>query len=338
MTNQGLYSASQGLNVCYCYIGDMEKIDSLIRNYSIYMESQYRKIDVLNEDIEKQLSAMKRLLKKQTEGSNYYVMYSNKIRTLEEQLKANQAINEDWKSKRIFLTSKQLASYSDEELIRVMENDKEYMKIAKNIDVFIYPVGAVTMDALREEIYNWQKQKEKHYDVIIIDYDSNLKQPADNMYENGGIIYDQAKNLAQVNKSVVFMASQPNKAFWKNEVIPLEACAESSKKQMIIDLLITVGRPEGCNTGIRKIFIPKNRRGKENEILHAKMNGDTGFMYEIQQEEYEKLKKEGYDPTLVISAAGMYGNRRKANDKDKSIQQEAPEAPKTVEGIKMNKI
>ena len=80
---------------------------------------------------------------------------------------------------------------------------------------------------------------------------------------------------------------------------------------MIIDLLITVGRPEGCNTGIRKIFIPKNRRGKENEILHAKMNGETGFMYEISQDDYNTLKKQGYDPTLIISANGMYGKKKK---------------------------
>ena len=318
LTNQGLFSAMQGLHVCYCYIGDMEKIDSLIRNYSIYMESDYRKIDVLNNSIEKKLMACKKLLKKQKEESEYYTRYSNNIKKYEEQLAENNKLNEAWKQNKIVLTSKQLASCSDEELMKIIGNDKQYLEVAKNIDAFIYPVASITMDALREEIYNWQKQKNIHYDVIIIDYDANLKQPADNLYESGGIIYDQAKNLAQVNKSVVFIASQPNKAFWKNELIPLEACSESSKKQMIIDLLITMGRPEGVNTGIRKIYIPKNRRGKENEILHAKMNGDTGFMYEIQQEEYERLKKEGYDPTLIITAAGMYGNKKKKEDQDSS--------------------
>ena len=286
------------------------------------MESQYRKIDVLNSAIEKKLMANKKLLKKQTEGSEYYKRYEENIKRYEDKLAQNEILNTKWKQDKIMLTSKQLASCSDEELMKIIGNDKQYLEVAKNIDAFIYPVASITMDALREEIYNWQKQKNVHYDVIIIDYDANLKQPADNLYESGGIIYDQAKNLAQVNKSVVFIASQPNKAFWKNELIPLEACSESSKKQMIIDLLITVGRPEGVNTGIRKIYIPKNRRGKENEILHAKMNGDTGFMYEIQQEEYERLKKEGYDPTLAITAAGMYGNRKKKENKDDSVIQD----------------
>lgn len=319
LTNQGLFSAKQGLKVCHCYIGDMEKFDGLIRYYSIYKESEYMKIEILNKSLEKKLSAYKRLLLKQKEGSDYYISYSNKIRELEEKIKSNNELDKEWKKNKIVLTSKQLVSYNDEDLVKLYGSDPVYLKAAENIDIVVYPVGAISMDGLRQSIYNWQKEKKIHYDVIIIDYDSNLKQPADNMYESYGVIYDQAKNLAQVNKSVVFIASQPAKAFWKNELVPLEACSESSKKQMIIDILITIGRPEGCNTGIRKVFIPKNRRGKENEIIHAKMNGDTGFMYEISQEEYEKLKKEGYDPTLVISAAGMYGNRNKKKKEDQQV-------------------
>lgn len=319
LTNQGLYSAKQGLNVCHIFLGDMEKYDALIRYYSVYKQSDYMKIEILNRDLEKKQSAYKRLLKRYKKGDKQYEYYNKKIEEIEIQLKSNRATDQIWKSKRNILTSKQLVSFTDEELQLIYQQDTEYLKIASHIDVNVYAVGDISMDALRQAIYSWQESRKKHYDVIIIDYDSNLKQPADNMYESGGIIYDQAKNLAQVNKSVVFMASQPNKAYWKNEMIPLEACSESSKKQMIIDLLITIGRPEGCNTGIRKVFIPKNRRGKENEILHAKMEGDTGFMYEISQEDYDALKKQGYDPTLIISAGGMYGNagKKKKDDTEK---------------------
>lgn len=338
LTNQGLFSARQGLKVCHCYIGDMEKFDGLIRYYSIYKESEYMKIEILNKNLEKKLSAYKRLLLKQKEGSEYYISYSNKIRELEEKIKSNNDLDKEWKKNKIVLTSKQLVSYNDDDLMKLYGSDPLYLKAAGNIDIVVYPVGAISMDGLRQSIYNWQKEKGIHYDVIIIDYDSNLKQPADNMYESYGIIYDQAKNLAQVNKSVVFIASQPAKAFWKNEMVPLEACSESSKKQMIIDILITIGRPEGCNTGIRKVFIPKNRRGKENEIIHAKMNGDTGFMYEISQDEYEKLKKEGYDPTLVISAAGMYGNKGKKKKEEQVEGQQELAGSDLPENIKTDQI
>lgn len=338
LTNQGLYSAKQGLNVCHIFLGDMEKYDALIRYYSVYTESDYRKVEILNRDLEKKEVAYKSLLKRYKKEDKQYKYYENKITEIENQLQVNRITDQKWKSTRNILTSKQLVSLSDDELQLIYEQDKEYLKIANNIDVNVYAVGDMSMDALRQAIYNWQESRKKHYDVIIIDYDSNLKQPADNMYESGGIIYDQAKNLAQVNKSVVFMASQPNKAYWKNEMIPLEACSESSKKQMIIDLLITVGRPEGCNTGIRKIFIPKNRRGKENEILHAKMNGETGFMYEISQDDYNTLKKQGYDPTLIISANGMYGKKKKEeNESENKANQTITNAalPETMKQVSL---
>lgn len=338
LTNQGLFSAKQGLKVCHCYIGDMEKFDGLIRYYSAYKESEYMKIEILNKNLEKKLMGYKRLLSKQTEGSDYFITYTNKVLELEQSIENNKQLDQKWKSDKIVLSSKQLVSYNDEELMKVYGSDLSWIKTASNVDIVVYPVGTISMDGLRQSIYNWQKAKNIHYDVIIIDYDSNLKQPADNMYESYGIIYDQAKNLAQVNKSVVFMASQPAKAFWKNELVPLEACSESSKKQMIIDILITIGRPEGCNTGIRKVFIPKNRRGKENEILHAKMNGDTGFMYEISQEEYERLKKEGYDPTLIISAAGMYGNKGKKKKEEQVEGQTGINLSSLPETVKVNQI
>lgn len=338
LTNQGLFSAKQGLKVCHCYIGDMEKFDGLIRYYSVYKESEYMKIEILNKNLEKKLMGYKRLLTKQKEGSEYYILYTNKILELEKKIAENKKTDEVWKKNKIVLTSKQLVSYNDEDLMKIYSSDPQWLEIAKNVDIVVYPVGAISMDGLRQSIYDWQKAKNIHYDVIIIDYDANLIQPADNMYESYGIIYDQAKNLSQVNKSVVFMASQPAKAFWKNELVPLEACSESSKKQMIIDILITIGRPEGCNTGIRKVFIPKNRRGKENEILHAKMNGDTGFMYEISQEEYEKLKKEGYDPTLIISAAGMYGNKGKKEKEEQVDGQTGMNLSSLPETVKVNQI
>lgn len=335
LTNQGLFSAQQGLNVCHIFLGDMEKYDALIRYYSVFTEARYRKIEILNRNIEKRISAYKMLLKRYKKEDKQYKYYEKKIQEDEAVLHQNRLMDEKYKANKNMFSSKQLVSMSDEELELIYGRDEEYLKIANNIDVNVYAVGEMSMDALRQAIYNWQNQRKKHYDVIIIDYDSNLKQPADNMYESGGIIYDQAKNMAQVNKSVVFMASQPNKAYWKNEMIPLEACSESSKKQMIIDLLITVGRPEGVNTGIRKVFIPKNRRGKENEILHAKMNGETGFMYEISQEDYTTLKKQGYDPTLIISAGGMYGKKKKEDSSTEEQPVTNAALPETMKQVSL---
>lgn len=306
LMNQGLCSASQGLRVAHCFIGDMEYLDGLIRYYTCYTETENSRIMIANKLLEKDIKLRKRALKKYKEGSDQFLFNERLIKEKEAQLKQNQEIDEQLEregKKKLVLTSRQMAQFSESDLLKLLSSDEKFMKIAQNVDIFKYASAEITMDALKEEIYSRQRQKGIHYDVIIVDYDGNLKQPADSMYESGGIIYDQAKNLAQINHSVVFMASQPKQSFWRNELIPIEACAESSKKQMVMDMLITIGRPEGVNTGIRKIYVPKNRRGKENEIFHAKLNGETGFMYEIFQDEYDALKKQGYDPTLVLDTA-----------------------------------
>lgn len=295
----------------------MEYLDGLIRYYTCYTETENSKIMIANKLLEKEITLRKKAASRYKEGTEAYIRNQAEIAQKEEQLKNNIEIDrklEEEGKKKVVLDSRQMVKLSTEELETLLSSDKAYMSIAKNIDIYKYAASEISMDALKEEIYNFQKQKGIHYDLIIIDYDGNLKQPADSMYESGGIIYDQAKNLAQMNHSVVFMASQPKQSFWKNELIPIEACAESSKKQMIIDMLITIGRPEGVNTGIRKIYIAKNRRGDENEIFHAKMNGKTGFMYEIFQDEYEALKKQGYDPTLVITANSGRKGQKQSND------------------------
>ena len=320
LINQGLCSAAQGLKVAHCFIGDMEYLDGLIRYYTCYTETENSKIMIANKLLEKEIKLRKRALKKYKEGTEQYMFNERIIIEKENQLKQNQQIDEQLEregKKKVILTSRQMAQFTEEELYKLLSTDEKFMKIAKNVDIYKYASSEITMDALKEELYTQQKQKGIHYDVIIVDYDGNLKQPADSMYESGGIIYDQAKNLAQVNHSVVFMASQPKQSFWRNELIPIEACAESSKKQMVIDMLITIGRPEGVNTGIRKIYVPKNRRGKENEIFHAKLNGETGFMYEIFQDEYDALKKQGYDPTLIIESANKKKQEQKQPEEQK---------------------
>lgn len=323
LINQGLSSALQGMKVCHCFIGDMEYLDGLIRYYTCYTETENSKIMITNKLLEKEIALRKKAASRYKEGTESYARNQQEIEEKEKLLQKNIEIDNQLEKegkKKIVLNSRQMSQFNENELVTLLSADQKFMSIAKNIDIYKYAASEISMDALKEEIYNIQRQKGIHYDVIIVDYDGNLKQPAESMYESGGIIYDQAKNLAQMNHSVVFMASQPKQSFWKNELIPIEACAESSKKQMIIDMLITIGRPEGVNTGIRKIYVPKNRRGKENEIFHAKMNGETGFMYEIFQDEYDKLKKQGYDPTLVITSNNGKKTQKQAEKEEAKAQ------------------
>ena len=97
--------------------------------------------------------------------------------------------------------------------------------------------------------------------------------------------------FAVANKSVVFIVAQPKTTYWSNEIIPLEAAAESSKKQKIIDLMITMGKPSRSSS-VGSIFIAKNRRGEVGNTFRVKIDGSTTKIEHISQEEYNFIKAE----------------------------------------------
>ena len=188
----------------------------------------------------------------------------------------------------IGLTSKDIANLSDEEIINLM---KKYNMsgIFNNLDIMEYAADELSANQLIEEILISQKTNKVHYDLIIIDYDENLKEEEDSMYKSGGQIYNKIAYFASTNKSVVFIASQPRKEYWDKDIIPLEAASESSKKQKIIDLMITIGRPK--NSSVGTLFIAKNRRGTDGGIFRIKMDGASGKIIHITEEEYNREKQ-----------------------------------------------
>lgn len=98
--------------------------------------------------------------------------------------------------------------------------------------------------------------------VYFADYDSNfLKDEDASMYDIGGVVYDNLTELSRSGK-LVYAASQPKQYFWDHELLPLEAAGESSRKQHIVDMIITLGRSPNSATRCGYINVPKNRRGK----------------------------------------------------------------------------
>ena len=96
--------------------------------------------------------------------------------------------------------------------------------------------------------------------------------------------------FAALNKSVIFIASQPKPEYWSKEIIPLQAAAESSKKQKIIDTMLTIGRPwRGAPVGT--LNIAKNRRGTDGKLVRLKFNGANARITPISEDEYVDLKR-----------------------------------------------
>lgn len=158
--------------------------------------------------------------------------------------------------------------------------------VLNRIDCLVYGAGELNMDQLISNIERIQTMKDKHYGVIIVDYADNLIKESDMMYESGGIMYNKLSLMARVNKSAVFVASQPSREYWRYEVIPLEGAAESSKKQHIADLMLTLGTP--CKDArIASMFVAKMRRGKSYETIRLRLDFDTCRIIQISEAEYQ---------------------------------------------------
>lgn len=177
-----------------------------------------------------------------------------------------------------------LVELTDDELAQFVQK-WNMTGILNNIDIASYAADELNANQLIEEITAIQKDQRKHFNVIIVDYDENISEEGDNMYKSGGQIYNKMALFAVLNKSVVFIASQPKTEYWKNEVIPLEAASESSKKQKIIDLMLTMGKPSK-NSSVGSLHIAKNRRGQDGNTFRLKIDGSTAKMHHISEEDY----------------------------------------------------
>ena len=158
-----------------------------------------------------------------------------------------------------------------------MERARNYLK--GNLDISCVPSQKVTA----KEYVNYCLDRIDDYDVFMLDYDANLATDSDSMYEAGGVLYDLLTEITSYNK-LVFVASQPKIHTWGQEVLGLDSLNESSRKQHILDVVITISRAKGANhVGIMNIA--KNRRG---ELASCPVIlSSCGKFVELSQEKYQ---------------------------------------------------
>lgn len=157
-----------------------------------------------------------------------------------------------------------------------------------NLEISINPAGKVSPEMIIEKI----KEDPDKFDVIVIDYDSNLKgvSEGDNMYNSFGAAYEKLTELSLMNK-LVFVGSQTKVSSWKNEIVELTDVGESSRKQHSADMIIGIGKNIDCPNHVHAINISKSRRG-EIDVRSYSIRLGNGRFYPICRELYEELKKE----------------------------------------------
>lgn len=162
---------------------------------------------------------------------------------------------------------------------QIMLNAQQYMDSWKylkenfnlgNVLIGAYSIGSPTISDIRSFITKNMVRYKIKPAVVIIDYIDNCRMNQNkNSYDALGDLYAELKNMAEELQLVVWTASQPKIEFWDSENPGLSSLAESSKKQHILDGLLTMSK---VGENQYKIYVPKMRRGRSDYDFDVSVN------------------------------------------------------------------
>lgn len=183
-------------------------------------------------------------------------------------------------------TVRQIAMLSPEQFRQFISKAKmKYSVIFEHLHCKCILPNSLNGIELVKLIKKEQERKNIHFDQIAVDYDGNIetsistnKKGVDkdnkSMYYEGADIYNLFVKFAKENETVVWMLSQPKIQYWNCEKIPLEGLNDSSKKQHIVDFIMSLGKKIKDEPKVT-FFISKNRHGVSDKTIYSNMDGST---------------------------------------------------------------
>lgn len=185
----------------------------------------------------------------------------------------------------------ELIKLTEQEVINLVNvySSSDESSVFSRISYKAFASAEITVDSLISYIINEEKSKNKNYDVIIIDYADNFALLTNNSYNELGDVYDKLLYLARMNHSVVLTASQPKIGYWDQEIIPLEGAGDSSKKQRVIDMMMTFNKPYRSSS-VGTIYLPKIRRGTTGNFARVRLDNRLCRITQISEDEYNQIK------------------------------------------------
>lgn len=160
--------------------------------------------------------------------------------------------------------------------------DPRVRRLFENIQVRCVGAYELTIDEIYRDATS--RKKSFDYDMILIDYDGNVKSKESTLYQEGGIIYGKMDQIAKHTGAVLITACQPKQEFWESGILTLKSAGESSKKQHVADLIVTLSRPTFVPVGT--LHIPKARRGRSGQSHYVAYAGQYCRILEITSDEY----------------------------------------------------
>lgn len=155
-------------------------------------------------------------------------------------------------------------------------------RLFENIQVRCVGAYELTIDEIYRDAIS--RKNSFDYDMILIDYDGNVKSREGTLYQEGGVIYGKMDQIAKHTGTVLITACQPKQEFWETAILTLKSAGESSKKQHVADLIVTLSRPTLVPVGT--LHIPKARRGRSGQSRYVAYAGQYCRILEITSDEH----------------------------------------------------
>lgn len=217
-----------------------------------------------------------------------------------------------------------------------------FQDIRKNIDVvrqkidevpgklFIkyFPIKTIAAHTIKMHVERIQMLTGVKIDMIIVDY-ADLLRPAvaernSNSYSEAGSVYEELRAVAGELQIPIWSASQANRSAHEEEVIQAHNVADSYRKIMTGDFVMSLSRrEEDKQCGTARIHIIKNRFGADGMTWPAFFDAGNGCIRVLdpgtaEGRECLERMKDGEDKLqdIVRDNWNQIKNNRKRKDDD----------------------
>lgn len=156
-----------------------------------------------------------------------------------------------------------------EDVIKFYEDNKLGRLFIKE-----YPTNTASVYTLRAHIERLSLKGFKP-DMVIIDYADIMRSTRqfDSLRHELKLVYEELRGMAMEIGVPVWTASQSNKEGANAEVIDMTNMSEAYGKAMICDVIVSVSRrPHEKASGWGRLYIAKNRAGRDGVVYPLKMN------------------------------------------------------------------
>jgi len=137
-----------------------------------------------------------------------------------------------------------------------------------------YPTGAASVVTIKNHLDKLLLKNFKP-NLIIVDYADIMRSTRsyDSLRHELKLVYEELRNLAMEMDIPVWTASQANRDSANSDIVGLENMAEAYGKAMVADLVISISRKASEKaTGFGRLFIAKNRAGRDGLLFPIKIN------------------------------------------------------------------